>query len=222
MTFRTMRFPFERRALIIVALIAACGRSDRRHTTDTTSRQMVAQPANAHVCSSAAGGVVLTEDSIGSLPTHATFGDLKRRCAFGQDSMYDAVGYQSGGWAFPFSGASVLAVVDPQQTVFGDTNTVWMWTAIGLSLRMPDGLPLPATLGEARSRYGKLLVDDNVSGADDVGPPEARVCRYPALSLVLAPKDTSSTVSDSAAVVSVELETKVDNSIRRLCSAASR
>ena len=211
-----MRHRIPRRIVLAIAAVS-CARADRPAVADTT-RHAAAQAAASTVCATPANGLKIGADSIGPFPIRTTFAHLDSLCALSKDSMYDAVGYQSTGRSFPFDGASVLAVYDDGSNVKPeDRLLVWKWAVIGPAIRMPDGQRLPATLGETRARFGKLLVDDLMDG-DDIDGPRARLCRYPKILLLLSPKDTTRRIADSASVTSVEVEPKGDDYVRRLCA----
>jgi hypothetical protein len=130
--------------------------------------------------------------------------ELQRRCSLGADTLYDAVGWQAPAWMFPFTGAQIVAV-QPERSLgqtLGD-SVPDLWTAIGDSLRLPDGQLLPRTLGELRTRYGRAIVDDVIEG-DDIGPPLARSCRFPTIEFVLAATALGK-VPDTARITGVEM-----------------
>lgn len=204
------------RLITCVIVVAACAPSDARRPGEQQQRGRFSPVVN-HLCATPPRGVVVTRDSVASLPTHATLGEIKRRCAAGDTTLYDAVGWQAAAWVFPFVGARVVAV----QSKHGDGDVVHddeipdLWTVEGDSVRLPDGQLMPRTLGALRSRYAPLSVDENIPG-DDIDGPHARSCRLPYLLFALAVEDTARHVPDSARVIRVDLD-GIDSLPRQEC-----
>lgn len=214
-----MKFSQLRAVALIAATGLACARSDERDAPPT--RQVAhAQSPRAVVCATPKQGIVITLDSIASLPTRAPLVELKRRCAAGETTLYDAVGWQAGAWTFPFTGARLMAVQSKNglDGSGNDSTPTDLWAAEGDSLRLADGQLIPRTLGELRARYGQTIVDDNVRG-DDMDGPSARSCRFPYVAFTLAVTDTARTVADSARITGVEMWVSPTDGANRLCSA---
>src|SRR5450432_373545 len=94
---------------LLVAMLG-CGHPDAHGASDVHSREAVVAPATITVCATPAGGVVVSFDSVAGFSTHEPLVLLRQRCRVGDTAVYDAVGWQAAGWAFPFVGARVLAV----------------------------------------------------------------------------------------------------------------
>lgn len=194
---------------VLALLAAACMRKDH-----DARRALVGR-----VCPTPAHGLIISLDTVASFATSATLGEHMRRCAFGDTGMYDAVGWQSTGWSFPFEGATILAA----QTTRTIDSTVLenqpadLWTAEGDSVRLPDGQLLPHTLGELRVRYAHLLVFEAGSG-DDADGPQARACNFPYLLFHLMPGDSAGKPAGSARILSVEMPIHADSEWVRRCA----
>jgi hypothetical protein len=205
------------RPIASLAALVACARADMNRAHNRRPQSAAAN----RICATPPRGIVVSRDSIASLPTHATLGEIKRRCDAGDTTLYDAVGWQAAAWVFPFEGARVVVV----QTKRGDGDVVRddevpdLWTVEGDSVRLPDGQLMPRTLGVLRARFAPLVVDENIP-ADDVDGPHARSCRLPYLLFALAVNDTARRVPDSARVTRVDLD-GVDSLPRHLCSDRS-
>jgi hypothetical protein len=182
----------------------ACSPHESRRDSALTTRV----GANA-TCPRPANGIVVGFDTIALFATKSTMAELIRRCPAGDTTMYDAVGFQAMARTFPFTGARITAVQTGQAIYesIDSTKPADLWTAEGDSLRLPDGLPVPHTLGEIRARYGKTIVDENFVDADDFDGPGARACRFPRILFALAINDTARKVADSARVVRLEVST---------------
>jgi len=197
---------------VFAFLAASCMRKD--HDT----RRALA----GRVCPTPAHGLIISLDTVASFPTSATLGDHMRRCAFGDTGMYDAVGWQSTGWSFPFAGARILAAQTTRtidSTVL-ESQPADLWTAEGDSVRLPDGQLMPHTLGELRTRYAHLLVFEAGTG-DDADGPQARACKFPYLLFHLMPDDSAGKPGGSAKILSVEMPIAADSEWVRLCARSN-
>ena len=176
-------------AVVVSALALACSREDSPPVQ-----------AESKVCPRPSRGLVVSLDSVGDFSTRSTLDTLRRQCAAGDTALYDAVGYQTGSWVFPFAGAKVIALLGHgfDQVVRGD-EVPTMWILSGDSVRLPDGALVPRTLGELKARYGYGVVSEN-TGGDDFDGPGARFCRIPFLHFQLETKDTARVVPDSARI----------------------
>lgn len=214
-----MRFIEWRIVALIAASAPACARADQHDAGG--KRQVVQAPLPRGACAAPKQGIVITLDSIASLPTRAPLSELKRRCAAGDTTLYDAVGWQALAWVFPFTGARLVAVQSKHgiDGSLNDSEPADLWTAEGDSLRLSDGRLIPRTLGALRARYGQTIVDENVRG-DDMDGPSARSCRFPYVTFALAVTDTARIVADSARITGVEMWVPVPDGTNRLCSAA--
>ena len=142
-----------------------------------------------------------------------------RKCSVGDTGLYDAVGWQSTGWSFPFVGAEVVAA---QTTRMIDKPVLEnqpadIWTATGDSVRMPDGQLVPRTLGALKARYGRTL-DFPEEAGDDMPGARAYACRFPYLQFHLIGGDSAGRLTASARIESVEMPIKLDTIITRQCA----
>ena len=161
----------RQKRFVLLATALACS-SEGSHAAKQSIARREISSAPVHVCTTPAGGIVVSLDSVAGLSTHATLGALRQQCAAGDSVLYDAVGWQAVAWAFPFAGARVTAVQSKHG--FGDLvhddEIPDLWTVEGDSVRLPDGHLVPQTLGLLRSRYGVTIVDEN-TGGDDIDRP---------------------------------------------------
>jgi hypothetical protein len=176
------------------------------------------EPAKAKFCATPQHGIIVSLDTVASLPTRASLAELQRICPAGDTTLYDDVGWQADAWAFPFVGARVLAVQSQgsvEESLI-DSSAADLWTVQGDSVRLPDGWLLPRTLGELRARYGKAIVDENIGG-DDWDGPHVRTCRFTYLRIALATSDTARQVPDSARLTVVEMNVPPERGILASC-----
>ena len=200
--------------LAFVVSLLACEHPDARRST-THSESLA---ATTH-CARPPRGIIISLDTVAGFSTHATLGALRRQCAVGQSDLYDAVGYQTVAWNFPFAGATVQAAQTKHNAgdVMRDDETPDLWTVEGDSARMPGGELVPRTLGSLRARYGFTLAEDRPDG-DDMDGPFARSCRFPYLRFMLAANDTARHTPDSARVTRVDM-VGPDTAMVRYCRA---
>ena len=210
-------------ACLLLAMlgVASCARSDvgRDASSSKTISQQNAKPTT---CPPAPGGIVVSFDKIAYFPARAPASELERLCPAVDDTLYDAVGWQAAGRKFPFVGAMLVAI--PHQgnspdSIPGEASE--MWTASGDSLRLPDGQPLPKTLGELRALGGKTIVTKN-EGYDDWDGPDARSCRFPEILFKLNGDGLPKILPDSARVTSIEIDVRRRETMKAFCSPSRR
>ena len=133
--------------LLLLGLLAACGRSGSAH------RALVREPGT----DSAAALPLITPDSIGPLALDSSLGFLRRRFLARDTLFYGEPGYPPyAAVSFPLHGLTAMATqfskaIDPAKPA--DT-----WRVLG-SGALPGGLRTPATYGELRSRIaGPVLI----------------------------------------------------------------
>jgi len=208
----------RQKRFVLLATALACS-SEGSHAAKQSIARREISSAPVHVCTTPAGGIVVSLDSVAGLSTHATLGALRQQCVAGDSVLYDAVGWQAVAWAFPFAGARVTAVQSKHG--FGDLvhddEIPDLWTVEGDSVRLPDGHLVPQTLGLLRSQYSVTIVDEN-TGGDDIDGPHARSCRFPYLLFALSTTDTARQVPDSARVTRVDMDGP-DTTMTRFCIA---
>lgn len=204
-------------ACVVVALVAACTRPDRASDAAMGVRAGARPSATSSTCPPAPGGIIVSFDKVAYFPARARMPELERLCPAAGDTLYDAVGWQAAGIKFPFVGAMLVAIHSGSQPDSIPIDEPDMWTASGDSVRLPDGQPLPRTLGALRA-LGQAMVSDN-EGYDDWDGPDARSCRYPDILFKLDGTGLPKTLPDSARVKSIEIRVRDPETMRRFCTS---
>jgi hypothetical protein len=202
---------------LVAAAFAACARSDRPPGAVKGVRVGARQTAAPSTCPPAPGGIVVSFDKVAYFPARARMSELERLCPAAGDTLYDAVGWQAAGIKFPFVGAMLVAIHSGSQPDSIPIDEPDMWTASGDSVRLPDGQPLPRTIGALRA-LGQAMVSDN-EGYDDWDGPDARSCRYPDILFKLDGTGLPKTLPDSARVTSIEIRVRDPETMRKLCTS---
>jgi hypothetical protein len=148
-----------------VAVLACLGWSIR--SARGTSRTTCPLPAP----------LVVTLDSIGPLPLHARFGELRSLCAtaFVDTGLALPASEHAGSWlalSFPFANGRVFARPRPFYPIV-DTLSPGMWVVSGSNVALPNGIALDAPWRTLATAYGP--------GVIQLSPPMAKVrfCRLP-------------------------------------------
>ena len=178
------------RMTLIAALpvLASCERRAEDSASAQTARRAAGSNASApSVCPLRLTDVRLGVDSIGGLPTRRSVEVLQTLCP---DARLDTVGV--GGMTSPalrFNAPGVtLWAIQTQYDAYGDSlhadEPADLWAASGDSLRFPDGVPVPRTIGLLRALdSAAVIVVDR--GDDGTGSYVVR-CRYPHFALVVS------------------------------------
>jgi hypothetical protein len=201
----------------VVALVAACARSERPADPATDTHVGARPSATSSICPPAPGGIIVSFDKLAYFPARARMSELKRLCPAAGDTLYDAVGWQAAGIKFPLVGAVLVAIHSGNQPDSIPLDEPDMWTASGDSVRLPNGQLLPRTLGALRA-LGQTTVSDN-EGYDDWNGPDARGCRFPDILFKLDGTGLPKTLPDSARVTSVEIDVRHPEIWRKFCAS---
>jgi hypothetical protein len=165
-------------------------------------------------CATPPGGLRVAIDSMAGMPADASIRYLRNRCARVREDEYAIGGSSAAALMIPFRGGRVWAVQSNVEGAMDTTRSIDLWAAEGDSLRMPDGTPVPRTLGELRTRYPAGFV--TADKGDDADGVLAFACLFPRLVLGLSweietPADTGhwalarKAVGDTASIVKVEV-----------------
>ncbi len=194
---------------LVIALVVACARPDR---SANDGRQ-----ASATICPPAPGGIIVSFDKVAYFPARGRMSELSKLCSAGQDTLYDAVGWQAEGTKFPFVGATLVALHSGSQPDSISADEPDMWTASGDSVRLPNGQLLPRTLGGLRA-LGRTIVGKNNETYDDWDGPDARSCRFPEILFKLDGTGLPDSLPDSARVASIEINVRRRETLKPFCA----
>lgn len=206
--------------LLIVSALAACDSRPQPHEAVARGAGVAAESASVQTaaadtfCATPTGGLQVAIDSVAGMPADASIRYLRDHCARVRDDEYAIGGYSAAALVFPFRGGRVWAVQSDVEGAMDTTRAIDLWAAEGDSLLMPDGTPVPRTLGELRTRYpAGFVIADKGDDADGV---LAFTCLFPRMVLGLSweietPADTGhwalalQAVSDTASFDQVEV-----------------
>jgi hypothetical protein len=179
-----------RTVAVIGCLIALVG-CDQRAQSASHSAEVNANTASAAqpsaavrgTCSLSSAGLRIAADSVAGLPTDRPIAELDRRCPSDSVDDYGIGGTTAKARIYRFTGGAVAAVQSDNDSALQPTQPADLWSAEGDSLRLPDGRPMPATIGALRAAYPRGFV--SADKRDDSDGVLAYVCAFPRLTFVL-------------------------------------
>ena len=215
------------RLVALIALFAACDRAPKaveRPALDSPTPRIVTassapvapvvDSASVALCATPLGGIRVSADTVAGFPTGVPISELDQRCPSDSVDDYGIGGYTAKARIFSFTGATISAVQSDNESALHPEQAADLWSAMGDSIRLPDGRLMPKTVGALRATYPNGLISSDKR--DDTDGVLAYVCDFPRLVFTLGydtptPADTghwrfaAGSVADSTSIYRIEV-----------------